>query len=140
MMNEQQLAKHRERQRRWRAANREKHSESQRKWQAANRERALEVGRVSAVKRRERLRAELISAYGGSCTCCGESNPVFLTIEHIGGRQGRPRNEPVSEMARLKKAGWPSEVTLFCYNCNCGSWRNGGVCPHVEVVVDDAAS
>lgn len=28
--------------------------------------------------------------------------------------------------------GFPDELQLLCFNCNCGRQRNGGVCPHVD--------
>ena len=81
---------------------------------------------------RRRLRTEFIVAYGGKCTCCGESNSAFLTLEHIHG-DGRQHRESLSDGAAgllrdLKKRGWPKDrYTLLCYNCNCVKVKP---CPH----------
>jgi hypothetical protein len=39
------------------------------------------------------LRAELIAAYGGRCACCGESESIFLDLDHVNndGKEDRQR-------------------------------------------------
>lgn len=126
--------KHAERARRYRAAHPEKHREAQRKYVEAN----PEVVQQRARERRARIFQEMVEAYGGKCSCCGESNPMFLTVEHVGGRTtGAELRNTYKELVRLKKAGWPSSCTCLCYNCNCGSARNGGVCPHQMLVAEE---
>lgn len=84
---------------------------------------------------RHRIKLEMIAAYGGRCQCCGEAEPEFLTLDHIGGKneQNHPWNPKQGGTAiygKLKKMGWPKDhYRLFCWNCNCGS-RWTGVCPH----------
>jgi hypothetical protein len=106
-----------------------------RDWYEQNRPRALNRAKA----RRDALRAELIAAYGGKCECCGERQPLFLTIDHVnndGAAHRRflreeNRTTPSELVIRdLKARGWPKDVRLLCYNCNCGRARNGGVCPH----------
>lgn len=92
--------------------------------------------RESARRARVRLFSEMLDAYGGQCTCCGEGDPMFLTLEHVGGLQGQPRVNTITELRRLKREGWPDSCTIFCFNCNLGSFRNGGTCPH-EIVSDE---
>lgn len=81
------------------------------------------------------LKAMVIGAYGGKCVCCGESNPVFLTIDHIhGGGQLDRRGEHGGWRfyTRLVKTGFPKDnYQLLCYNCNLskGFW---GECPHEQ--------
>lgn len=62
-----------------------------------------------------------IAAYGGRCSCCGESDPYFLTIEHIGGRDKTiKRMTGAHEWQRLYSLGFPQgAITILCYNCNC---------------------
>lgn len=97
------------------------------------RERARETQR----KLRESLRAELLAAYGGQCSCprCPETNPAFLTLEHVNGDGGEHRRRVGSHTyADLRRRGWPQDgYTLLCWNCNAGS-RFTGVCPHMTGV------
>jgi hypothetical protein len=85
-------------------------------------------------KRYYELKAQLIEAYGGKCQCCGETEPKFLTIDHINGdgaeqrRNGEGSGGPF--YYRLRTLGFPKDVyRLLCYNCNC-SRRQFGQCPH----------
>lgn len=79
-------------------------------------------------------RRRVIEAYGGKCTCCAESEPVFLTIDHIAGNGKQDRDagkSGVSLYKALVKMGFPKEnYRLMCFNCNLGRARNGGICPH----------
>jgi hypothetical protein len=84
---------------------------------------------------RRRLRAEMILAYGGKCSCCGETMPEFMQLDHIAndGAAERKRENAngVAFFARLKKRGWPKDrYQLLCANCNFGKLINGGICPH----------
>ena len=89
---------------------------------------------------RERLRAiairlEMIAAYGVACSCCGESEPLFLELDHVDGR-GKQHREAIGRGSKttytwLKRNGWPREgYDLLCSNCHQGRHRNGGICPH----------
>lgn len=85
--------------------------------------------------RRRKIKLEMIAAYGGACVCCGESNPGFLTVDHIAqdGHLERSIGGGCHLYGRLKKMGWPRDrYQLLCYNCNCGRAKNGGVCPHED--------
>jgi hypothetical protein len=88
------------------------------------------------------LRIAMISAYGGCCTCCGESTYEFMTLEHVhgGGNAerkgiGNGRNSGSSQMTiirRLKNSGWPKgDYTVLCANCNMGT-KYGRTCPHQQ--------
>lgn len=76
-----------------------------------------------------------ISAYGGSCTCCFESDPHFLTLEHKNGvpdEHRLPSGKRVTALAmlrKIRKAGYPDEFTILCWNCNCAR-AYFGFCPH----------
>lgn len=77
----------------------------------------------------------VLDYYGGKCECCGESEPKFLTVDHI---------EPIAsykkrvELGHTRMYSWlvlnnfPPGYRLLCSNCNHGRARNGGVCPHQE--------
>ena len=68
------------------------------------------------------IKLETLRLYGGQCVCCGETEPVFLTFDHIkgGGAQHR-RDNP---MARknigkwLKQHGAPEDFQILCFNCH----------------------
>lgn len=84
---------------------------------------------------RIRIREEMVAAYGGRCTCCGEAREPFLTLDHIGGRDNH--NHPwgltrggTSIYPQLKQMGWPKDrYRLLCMNCNWAK-RGGRECPH----------
>jgi hypothetical protein len=69
--------------------------------------------------------------------CCGETEPLFLTLDHINGGGNKHRRE-IKESGKgsgsfyewLKRNGYPPGFQVLCQNCNVGKWRNGGVCPH----------
>jgi hypothetical protein len=80
-------------------------------------------------------RLAMIAAYGGKCTCCGVSEPQFLTLEHLNGG-GRKERRKFSNRAGLlyldlQKRGWPSGYTVLCFNCNSAKGHYG-VCPHAR--------
>lgn len=83
----------------------------------------------------------MLDAYGRVCSCCGESNEAFLTMDHYGDDVGMPKMRSdgyatkirgVREYARLKKLGWPTVgIRVLCMNCNFGT-RTGCPCPHID--------
>ncbi len=89
----------------------------------------------------DRLRRKVYEAYGDKCVCCGESNPLFLTIDHIN-NDGAQHRRALNRRRRGSDTGailrwardnnYPDTLQLLCWNCNCGRQRNGGVCPHKE--------
>lgn len=87
------------------------------------------------------LRLKAFEAYGGSyCACCGETEEKFLTIDHVNGngndhrrsisRDGNPAS--VKMYSWLTKNNYPLGFQVLCFNCNCGKYRNGGICPHQQ--------
>ncbi len=95
-------------------------------------------GRPTTTQKRARLsrwvlREQLIVAYGGRCECCQETEPLFMTIDHIGG-WGSEHRRQVGTGDRLyywlKKNGFPRDgLRLLCMNCNWAT-RYNAVCPH----------
>lgn len=89
--------------------------------------------RESQARTRKRLRDEMIEAYGGRCACkwCPETNPAFLTLDHINGDGKAHRKEVGSHSyADLRRRGWPQDgYRLLCWNCNALT-RYSRVCPH----------
>jgi hypothetical protein len=93
------------------------------------------------------LKAEVFSAYGDKCTCCGETEPRFLTIDHIhgDGKQHRAEVGIRGVYKSIRDQGFPKDkYQLLCCNCN---WAKGifGICPHeskrlqkkISIVEDD---
>jgi len=103
------------------------------RWYQEHREEQILVMR----KRRREIRDETFAAYGGyKCACCGETNPGFLSLDHIdgGGNEHRRKINKKSGIGFqywLKKNGFPPGFQVLCYNCNLGrAFAGGGVCPH----------
>ena len=99
---------------------------------AANKASRLEGNKASNVV----LRNEVYAAYGNKCSCCDESEPLFLTIDHIDGDGADHRRElgrygGITFYRYLRSIGCPQDkYRLQCWNCNSGRERNKGVCPH----------
>jgi hypothetical protein len=99
---------------------------------AKNRERERQKARRS----RQKLRAEMVAAYGGKCSCCGEDRLDFLTLEHVN-RDGKQHRASIRTgggnaiWLDLKRRGWPRDgFTILCWNCHMATaW--GHTCPHV---------
>lgn len=75
---------------------------------------------------RDKLRAEMIEAFGGKCLHCGEVDPIVLVLDHINDDPG-PEYAECGTSARggywlyrkLKEQGWPKDrFQLLCCNCN----------------------
>jgi hypothetical protein len=102
-------------------------------WVAANPEKR----RANSLAHYYRLQNEAILHYGGyHCACCGETEPMFLTLDHVANNGKSHREEMRStggaKMYRwLRDNGYPSGFQVLCSNCNHGKYRNGGICPHM---------
>lgn len=78
------------------------------------------------------------TAYGGKCQCCGESNRKMLSIDHVNG-DGKAHRKALAGRNlhdALKRDGYPQDgYRLLCFNCNIASFRNGGICPHQDIML-----
>ena len=85
------------------------------------------------------LKLTVYNAYGNKCSCCGEKNLKFLTIDHInndGNIERRQEKLGAGERLyqRIIKENFPKDkYQILCYNCNVGKYRNNGTCPHKEL-------
>lgn len=89
--------------------------------------------RAAAVLYRRRLRVAVILKYGGVCTCCGETQIEFLTIDHTKGGGTVDRNSAGGTWGmylKILRAPNSRKYQVLCFNCNCGRANNGGICPH----------
>lgn len=78
--------------------------------------------------------------YGGyTCSCCGVTEPRFLTLDHVDNDGAEHRRVLQGNRAGAALYRWiiknefPPKFQVLCYNCNCGKNVNGGVCPHKDV-------
>jgi hypothetical protein len=92
-----------------------------------------------ATEKRERIKALVFAYYGGYvCACCGETERMFLSIDHINNdgadfrrRELGARNRAGNTTYRwLVKKNFPAGYQVLCMNCNHGKRMNHGVCPH----------
>ena len=114
--------------------------------------RRLDQEFVESEKKRGReywrkLRHEVIMAYGGyKCNCCGETEPLFLVIDHVN-NDGAEHRRSISNRKDcgngkgasadtwrwLKNNDYPDGFQVLCMNCNFGKSRNKGICPHKTI-------
>src|SRR5689334_14898203 len=52
-----------------------------------------ERGKEYSKNYKNKLRDMVFEAYGDSCVCCGETNPLFLTLDHINNDGNKHRRE-----------------------------------------------
>lgn len=104
-----------------------------------NKEQYNKQQRESFPEKLRLIKTEVLTHYGNgklACVCCGEDELVFLTLDHINGREagdrGWNRNKKVGRVlwAWCKKQGYPEGYQTSCWNCNSGRQINKGICPH----------
>lgn len=86
---------------------------------------------IQLVKSRKKL---VYDHYGWLCRCCGETNELFLSIDHVNNDGNTDEWRGRSAPTRYKKIidkGYPDSIQILCMNCNWGKRMNKGVCPHV---------
>lgn len=114
--------------------NRDKIREKQSKYREVNIVKILEYNAQWQRETRKRVKADMIKAYGAACACCGETEPMFLELDHInndGAAERKKHQNQFKEWLYLQKMGWPRDRhQLLCSNCNRGKQKNGGICPH----------
>lgn len=97
-----------------------------REWHRAN------PGKLNEYRRRQyaRIRAEVLTHYGGFCRCCGETEPAFLGMDHIDGGGNQHRSSFAGPLVRwLYRHGFPPGFQVLCHNCNQAK-HIYGQCPH----------
>jgi len=98
-----------------------------------DREARLEYARKRRKIYHQRLKQAVLDAYGNCCACCGESDPGFLSVDHVNGG-GRAHRKAIGGTVMLwldiARRGFPPDFQLLCFNCNLGRALNGSICPH----------
>jgi hypothetical protein len=124
----------------WKAANPER---LEAYWKRSNKKRyaALTPEQKVEKKRAERERRiavhrEAIAHYGGACYCCGETAPLFLSLDHIngGGVVHRKTLGYVRIEVWAKRNDYPDILRVACHNCNFGSYIGAGLCWHQHIL------
>lgn len=85
-----------------------------------------------------RRREIVFDFFGDKCACCGETERMFLSVDHInndGNIQRKQTTDGGRDMYRkltnaILAGNPPKDLQLLCRNCNWGKHVNGGVCPH----------
>lgn len=77
-------------------------------------------------------RIQFLEMYGNRCSCCGEKNYEFLTIEHKLGQKGIKRQTSSKAYREAIKIHNPELYEILCMNCNHAKGRYGH-CPHSEI-------
>lgn len=139
-----------ERQRRWRKTHKENVNEAARRYrikypakikaynQKFNRQPERRAYNLrNCKKRRNRIKEAIIEHYGGKCECCGETEKMFLSVDHINGGGNKHRREigcvgGAEFYEWIVKQNYPKGFQILCFNCNKGKYLNGGICPHQE--------
>lgn len=109
-------------------ANPETSRKNSRNWRLKN----PEAHKANLVKWRTKWHDLVFQHYGQRCSCCGETERMFLTLDHIdgNGREHRRTTKAPSLYKWVVENDYPDNMRILCFNCNCGRQRNGGVCPH----------
>jgi hypothetical protein len=85
---------------------------------------------------RKQQKVAVLNKYGGKCYCCGESDPHFLTIDHVQS-DGHEKRKQCSGQKAIFQYLYGREVDLSvyrvaCFNCNCARVQHNGTCPHFK--------
>lgn len=100
---------------------------ARKRWYQEHRDEQL----LAKTVRHAALRIEALTRYGGVCVCCGESEQIFLCIDHVDGGGNAHRREigQGSLYYWLRRNDWPEGYQVLCHNCNYATSHGG--CPHV---------
>lgn len=116
----------------YRAAHKERIQAQTVEWQRTHAERCREQRRDSHKRKRAEMKQAVLAHYGAFCSCCGETEITFLTLDHTN-NNGAYERQVHGKTDTWKHAfydGFPVTLRVLCHNCNSGRHRNGGLCPH----------
>ncbi len=94
--------------------------------------------RLSSRRKDAKLQDDCFNAYGGYiCACCGETQKLFLCIDHLNNDGAMHRKEIGNGgngrklYSHLRKNNFPPGFQVLCANCNHSKMRNKGACKHL---------
>ena len=109
--------------------------EYQKVWQSNNKERCKKYS-YEFNQRNKRIAFEHYGGVPPKCTCCGEKEFEFLTIDHIN-NDGKEHRKLIGAGSYalyrwLLKNNFPDGFQIMCMNCNWakGHHEKGWICPH----------
>jgi len=132
----------------WRKSNPDDVRERAKKYRTENRDKINKKRRENHFKYKEKqkeyrdnLKLKVFNHYCNGdihCQCpnCPETNPKFLTLDHINGGGNQQRRELGSSTAIYKwiiDNNYPEGYQVLCANCNFGR-QMYGVCPHEKEI------
>ncbi len=83
----------------------------------------------------QKLKDRAFDVYGGYiCACCGETEKLFLTIDHVNGG-GTEHSKTIGRGKLyfwLRQNNYPTGFQILCMNCQFGKYIDG-LCPHKRV-------
>jgi len=89
--------------------------------------------------RRAVIKEATFQAYGGwQCACCGETERLFLTLDHVENNGAEERRKIGGKRTSagyqtytvLFRQDFPPGYQVLCMNCQHGKRMNQGICPH----------
>lgn len=106
-----------------------------RQWRKDNPEKTKQKAKHFHAIYRDRDRKLVYEKYGDKCVCCGETEVMFLTVDHVNSDGHIERKKGLytngSQFYRwIIQQNFPKDYQILCYNCNLGRARNHGICPH----------
>lgn len=114
---------------------------NQRRWNDSKRTPEVEARWAQARREKDRrIKEAVFAAYGGfRCACCGETERIFLTLDHMlnNGAEWRRQVFGARNYAGRRTYWWllkhnfPAGFQVLCMNCNFGKRMNHGKCPHL---------
>lgn len=120
-------------------AYKKRHNEYVKEWRIKNRD------KFKATQKRayDKMRLECLTHYckgkKPKCQCCGETEILFLHLDHIDGKGADHRRKLQKENGYypggnnlpywLKKNNYPDGFQVLCANCNLAK-RVNKICPH----------
>ncbi len=76
------------------------------------------------------MKVKAFAVFGGKCSCCPESDPDRLNIDHVREDGGKNRSKPAAVYASVVRGNADmSRYQVLCFNCN-HSKHVGGTCVH----------
>lgn len=119
-------------------AYRKRNAEYAKEWRKKNKDRF----HANQKRAYDKMRLDCLTHYAKGepkCSCCGETEILFLHIDHIEGNGAEHRRKLEKELGYypggnnlpywLKKNNYPDGFQILCANCNLGK-RIAKDCPH----------